>query len=87
MNNYITYYNIEGKILKDDTIIAFFGETLKKFKSIKAFKKAVSIYNYKYLGYVEANFKSRGYSNINPNFILRKNKEYNINYWKDKTIW
>ena len=80
MNNYITYFNIEGKILQDGTIISFFCETLKKFKSIKGFKKAVSNYNYKYLGYSEPNFKSRSYSNLSPDFISRKNKDYNINY-------
>lgn len=80
MKNYISYYNLEGKILEDGSIIAFFGETLKKFKSIKGFKKAVSNYNYKYLGYKEPNFKISNCSNINQVFISRKNKEYNINY-------
>lgn len=80
MQKYITYYNVEGKILEDDTVISFFCENLKKFKSIKGFKRAVSNYNYKYLGYKEANFKSSNFSNINDEFLLRKNKEYNINY-------
>lgn len=80
MEKYITYYNVEGKILADGSILSFFCEALKKFKSVKGFKKAVSNYNYKYLGYNEPNFKSSNCSNLSTTFINRKNKEYNINY-------